>query len=185
MSNRNSRLSGFKKLGYMLLGLLTLAVLVMSFVQLWFLYAVGDVSAYGVLPSDEQGQPTGDSRGVFLMLTDRADRPFHGNLVGLLATTEPGVVDPEQGIHLRPEDLKAVLVRSSVIGEPSDYRVYRLTDQSTEKLSYSKQSDGRSLLITASDGAWDPGNYIVDVPSEGMYGGRTYYQFYIDPPGKR
>jgi hypothetical protein len=116
------------------------------------------------------------------MLTDRPDRPFHGNLVELLATTQPGVVDRTVGVHLRPEDLYAVLIQSAVIGEPGEYRVYRLFQQDPEELNYSRQPGGRVLIITPRDGIWDAGDYIVDIPAEGMFGGRIYYQFYIDPP---
>ena len=29
-------------------------------------------------------------------------------------------------------------------------------------------------------GRWEPGAYLVDIPAEGMFGGRTYYQFFVD-----
>jgi hypothetical protein len=37
------------------------------------------------------------------------------------------------------------------------------------------------MLITPENGKWADGVYTVDIPADGMYGGRTYFQFYVDP----
>ena len=45
-----------------------------------------------------------------------------------------------------------------------------------------RQPGGKVMLIQPESGTWQPGSYLVDIPAEGMFGGRTYYQFYIDGP---
>ena len=102
------------------------------------------------------------------------------DLVELLETTEAGVVDEKSGAHLLPQELKSVLIQSAIISEGSDYRVYRIAEPESDKMNMARQSGGKVLIVTPADGTWQPGAWIVDTPSEGMFGGRTYYQFYVD-----
>lgn len=171
-----------KRAGLISVGLLTVAVVVLSFVQLWVIYGAGDMQAYGAVLPDASGLPGPDQRGAFLVLNDVHSGQFPSNIVQLLATTDPGVVSPEEGAHLVPSELKGVLVQSAIVGEPSDYRVYEIGTQDQAAMKATKQPGGRAMLVVPANGRWEPGAYIVDVPAEGMFGGRTYYQFYIDEP---
>jgi hypothetical protein len=38
------------------------------------------------------------------------------------------------------------------------------------------------LRIFPQSGTWLPGDYIVDIPTNGTEGGRDYYQFVVDAP---
>jgi hypothetical protein len=156
-------------------------VMVLSFVQLWVLSSTESFDAYGLVPADERGWPEADKRGAFLLLNPGHDPKYQGDLVSLLATTEPGVVDEQSGAHFAPTDIKTVLIQSAVVGDGSDYRVYRIGEVEQQEMRASRQPGGKVMLIEPAGGPWEPGAYLVDVPSEGMYGGRTYYQFYVDP----
>jgi hypothetical protein len=166
---------------YIFLALLGAAVITLSFVQLYFLYSAPDIPGYGNIRSTEQGYPPEDRRGAFLMLNEHNDPAYIGNLVELLATTEPGVVSSDQGAHVKPAELKAILIQSAALNEPDQYRVYRIGVQEPDSMKRERQPGGRVMLITPQNGKWAEGAYSIDIPAEGMYGGRTYFQFYVDP----
>jgi hypothetical protein len=153
----------------------------LSFVQLWVLYSTSDMTAYGTVAADANGYPANDQRGAFIVLNDEHNPIYQGNLIDLLATTEPGVVDTTQGAHLVSREIKAILVQSSALNEPEDYRVYRIGEPDVLPMNVEDQPGGKVLLITPKDGQWPAGAYILDVPADGMFGGRTYYQFFVDP----
>jgi hypothetical protein len=155
-------------------------VIVLSFVQMWMMASVQHVDAYGFVSADERGWPSSDKRGAFIMLEEQHDPQYPGNLVALLATTEPGVVDEEAGAHFLPGDIKSILIQSAVVGDGSEYRVYRIAAEVQDEMKATRQPGGKVMLIEPADGTWDPGAYMIDVPAEGMFGGRTYYQFYVD-----
>jgi hypothetical protein len=166
---------------YIFLGLLTLAVVALSFAQLYLLYSAPTVLGNGSIRATDEGYPPDDRRGAFLVLNEHTNPAFAGNLVELLATTEPGVVSEEEGAHLRPSELKAILIQSAALSDPDEYRVYRIGVQEPDTMQRERQPGGRVMLITPQNGTWAEGSYAIDIPAEGMYGGRTYYQFYVDP----
>lgn len=155
-------------------------MITLTFVEAWVLSMAPDIPAYGASPADQRGWPRSDRRGAFLMLNEPHNPKYAGNLIELLATTEPGVVDSATGAHLLPAELKSVLVQSAILNEGNAYRVYRIGESEQDKMTTERQPGGKVMLIQPADGSWEPGAYLVDVPSEGMFGGRTYYQFYVD-----
>jgi hypothetical protein len=166
---------------YIFLGVLTVGVITLSFAQLYVLYTAPDVPGYGSIRATEEGYPPNDRRGAFLVLNEHKNPAFIGNLVELLATTEPGVVGTEAGAHVRPSELKSILIQSAALNEPDQYRVERIGVQEPDAFVRARQPGGRVMLITPQNGTWAEGAYSVDIPAEGMYGGRTYFQFYVDP----
>src|SRR5262245_60936275 len=156
-------------------------MIALSFMELWVLNTTTDMSAYGSVAADANGFPANDQRGAFVVLNENHNPLYQGNLLMLLATTEPGVVDSTQGAHLISSDIKALLVQSSALNEPSDYRVYRIGEATTDPMKYERQPGGKDLLITSQSGVWQPGAYMLDIPADGMFGGRNYYQFFVDP----
>ena len=178
-----ARLSRWRRSGYIFIAFLILVVLVLSFVQVWFMYTTTEVPAYGSIRADERGLPPADQRGAFLLLNEEHSSDYAGQVLQLLATTQPGVVDQASGAHLLPTDIDAVYVQSSAVSEGADYRVYQIGDVAQSDMKVERQPGGKAISIRPTDAIWKPGAYIVDVPSEGMFGGRTYYQFYVDVPG--
>ncbi len=172
----------WKKAIYIFLGLLAVVMVGLSFAQIWVMNSVDQIPGYGVVRASEQGLPPPDERGAFLVLNDAHNPNYPSTLVELLATTEAGVVDAKSGAHLLPGEVKAVMVQSAVVSDGSEYRVYRIGDPSPEPMKFQRLTGGKQMLIEPKDGTWDPGPYIVDIPSEGMFGGRSYFQFYVDAP---
>jgi hypothetical protein len=166
---------------YIFLGLLTLIMVALSFIELWVLSNTSDMTAYGSVEADSNGYPANDQRGAFVILKDNHNPLYRGNLIELLATTEPGVVDTAQGAHLVSTEIQSLLVQSSALNDPGDYRVYRIGDPNSEPMTYDRRPGGKDLVIMPKSGQWPPGAYMVDIPADGMFGGRTYYQFFVDP----
>lgn len=169
-----------RKIVYIILGIMTTAMLLLSLVQVWVLWSVDSIPAYGSIEANSQGYPPDDQRGAFLLLNEPHNTAYPGNLLALLATTDPGVVDEQAGAHLLSGELKAILIQTVALNETSDYRVYRLADAAEGEMKYDTQPDGRHLLINPISGVWKVGHYIVDIPVEGMDSGRTYFEFFID-----
>ncbi len=180
MNRADSAILRWRKPVYIFLGILALAMFIMSLVQAWVLVSVPDLPAYGSIPT-YGGLPRDDERGAFLMLNSGHNSKYSGNLIKLLSVSEAGVVDTQSAAHLKPQELQSVLVQSANISrETNDYRVTLIGDTSAYQMSYTRQPGGKQLLIQPEDRQWRPGAYQIDVPSEGMFGGRDYYQFYID-----
>ena len=165
---------------YVLLGFLAMVMVVLSFVQLWVLYTTENVDAYGSIPADTRGWPRADQRGAFLILNDGHSAAYASNLLQLLAVTSPGVIDEQSGAHLLPSELQSILIQSAALSEPQDYRVDRIGDPAPGEMEYERQPGGKVMLIAPKTGVWMPGAYVIDIPMDGMDGGRTYFQFYVD-----
>lgn len=172
----------WRKPVYIALGILGLAMFIMSLVQVWVLLTFEDPAGYGAVQSNSEGMPASDQRGAYLRLRPGHDPTYVTDLVKLLTTTEAGVIDPTVGAHVKPGDIDAVLLQSSNIStEVTDYRLYIIADPEEYPIAYERETGGKSLLMRPRSGVWKPGAYQVDVPSDGMFGGRDYYQFYVDP----
>jgi hypothetical protein len=170
-----------KRAVYIVMGLLALAMVVLSLVQLWVLNTVDYVPAYGSVQANELGWPQSDQRGLFIILNGMHNQAYQGNLLQLLPTTAPGVIDKKAGAHLLSREINYLLVQSAALSEPGEYQVYRIADPEVDKMRYARQPGGKVLLITPESGTWKPGAYEVSIPAEGMFGGRTYFQFFVDP----
>jgi hypothetical protein len=166
---------------YIFLGALTLAMVALSLVQLWVLFTVDNMTAYGSVPAGANGLPDPNQAGAFIILNDEHNAMYQGNLIELLATSDPGVVDPTQGAHLHSAEIKSLLVQSAELGDTTDYRVYRIGVADSDPMKYTPISGNKLLYITPQSATWAPGDYLIDIPAEGMFGGRTYYQFFVDP----
>jgi hypothetical protein len=179
---RASRLGRWRRAGYILIAFLIVVVFVLSIVQIWFMYTATDVPGFGSIRADERGLPPADQRGAFLLLNEGINPNYPGTVVQLLATTQPGVIDQASGAHLGPGDIDAVYVQSAAVSEGADYRVYQIGDVVQSEMKVERQQGGKAISIRPSNSTWKPGAYIVDIPSDGMFGGRTYFQFYVDDP---
>ncbi len=182
MDSQSSAILRWRKPVYIVLGILGLAMFLMSLLQVWVLLTVEDPDGFGAVDSNAAGMPASDQRGAYLKLLPGRDTGYVTDLVKLLTTTTAGVIDPTVGAHVKQDDLDAVLLQSANIStEVSNYRLYIIADPEEYPMDYVRQPGGKSLLIRPENGTWKPGAYQVDVPSEGMFGVRDYYQFYVDP----
>jgi hypothetical protein len=169
-----------KRTFLVVIGILMVLMVTLSFVELWVLNTAKDVTAYGAVEANDKGWPQGDQRGAFLMLNQPHSPKYPSDLVELLATTDPWVVDEAAGAHVTPAELNTLLVQSAIVGDGSEYRVYRNGEPEQVPTNAIRQRGGKVMIIEPKDGPWKPGAYLVDIPSEGMFGGRTYFQFYVD-----
>ena len=160
-------------------GLLILAVIALSAYQFYIINFGPDAPAYSMFTTDETNLPLGDARGAFLQLDPNANQRFPTNLLGLLETETPGVVTTEQAVHLLPSELSAVVVRQSAIADSSDYRVYRLGAEAYP-MTVERLANQVMVRVHPESGPWLPGDYIVDIPANGTFGGREYYAFVVD-----
>ena len=183
MINTLNKVTGNSKIRlgvYLLMGFMGLTMLVLSFVQIYVLFTTQEMSAYSSIPAEPNGWPRGDQRGAFLLLNENHSANYEGNLIQLLAVTLPGVVSETEGAHLRSSDLQSILIQTASMYEARDYRVERIGDPDPGEMIVEPQPGGKVLLIVPGTGIWKPGAYVVDIPVEGMDGGRVYFQFYID-----
>ena len=164
-------------------GLMIAAVLTLSAYQVWVMNFGPDAPAYSLVIADQNNLPPGDARGAYLQLDGATNRRYPTNLVALLETQTPGVVAPEQSPHVAPNELRAVVVRQSVLAESEAYRVYRVAAEAYP-MTVERLPGGTMGRIYPQDGVWRPGNYLVDIPANGTFGGRSYYSFMVDEPTK-
>lgn len=183
MINNSSFIRRLSKPVYIFIAFLFVVALILSGIQVWVLLT-WDISGYSSIPATNMGLPPADQNGAFLALNQPHNPKYVGDLVQLLATTEPGVVTPEAGAHLLSREIKGVLVQSDALSENAQYRVYLMDNgipASQLPMSYTAVKAGTIMLIQPQSGQWMPGAYLVDIPSAGMFGGRDYYEFYVDP----
>jgi hypothetical protein len=161
-----------------LVGILILAVFALSLYQIYVINFGPDAGAFSFVVPDEGNLPPADARGAFLQLSAETTQ-YGTQLIGLLETETPGVISPEQAFHVKPDALVAVAIRQSAIADNADYRVYRVAADSYP-MGQERLPSGTVLRVFPEDGHWLPGNYIVDIPANGTFGGREYYTFVVD-----
>jgi hypothetical protein len=162
------------------MALMAITMIVLSFVQIWIANTTEEMTAYGSIPAEPNGWPRSDQRGAFLILNEGHTREYTGTLVQLLPVTTAGVIDEEAGAHFLPADLQSILIQAAALYEPTAYRVERIGDPEPGEMIVEPQPGTKVLLIAPRTGVWKPGAYVIDIPMDGMDGGRLYFQFYID-----
>lgn len=172
------RLAQLKRVLMISSGILILAVFALTLYEVYVINFGPDAGAYSFIVPDEGNLPPADARGAFLQLSATTTR-YGTPLIGLLETETPGVIAPEQAFHVAPSELLAVAIRQSAIADGGDYRVYRLTE-TAYPMGQERLPSGTVLRVFPQDGHWLPGNYIVDIPANGTFGGREYYAFVVD-----
>jgi hypothetical protein len=131
------------------------------------------------VPPDAGDLPPADYKGAFLRLKPGADSRFPSNMVQLLETSQPGVVSDDKALYVDAAAIDAVLMNETVIGDPTQYRVYAVGKEPQDTTTH-LLGGGRVLSVQPTSGLWAPGSYIVDAPSGGMFDtSRVYYAFSI------
>lgn len=173
-----------RKIIYGVIGVLILVVFGLSLYQTYLLNFGPDPITYSGVPAGANALPQEENRGAFLQLkpgvSPGAGLHFPSNLVQLLETTEPGVVDAPKLLQIEGGALDAVIVHQATIDTGLDqYRVYAV-GKDPQEMRVERLAGGRMVRIQPSAGPWQPGSYLVDVPSGGMFDtSRLYYAFAI------
>jgi hypothetical protein len=179
-SARSPRVTRWRKWGYILVGILTFAVLTLAVAQPLLFGFASNPQAYGFVQTDAKGNPQEEKRGAFIVLFPTDTNRFPSTTIELLATNRPGVVDEVSGVHLYPGEIAQILIQTASAGEPTDYRIYR--SGAPVPIRVARQPGGKQVILRLQSGDWEPGAYILDIPAEGMFGGRTFFHFYVDTP---
>lgn len=171
-----------RRFGYIAVSILAFSVLALAIAQPIIFGLAPSPLAYGSVQINERGYPQEDKRGAFVMLypNQGQETRFASQLIELLATNRAGVVDEAAGAHFYPDEIAHILVQTATINEPGDYRIYRYGADGPEPMKFLRQPDGKHIIMQRQSGEWQPGRYVMDVPSEGMFGGRTFFHFYVD-----
>ena len=172
-------LSAWRKVVYPLMVVMFLSMLGLSIYEIYVQEAGPDASAYIGVPPDNGDLPPADWYGGFLRLKPGADTRFPSNMIDLFETNQPGVVSDDKALYVDGAAIDAVLINATVIGDPTQYRVYAIGKEPQETTTR-LLGGGRVLAIQPTSGLWAPGSYIVDAPSGGMFDtSRVYYAFSI------
>lgn len=132
------------------------------------------------IPANSSGQPLMSS------LPDRAEGAYlyvgdgqQSGLLKLFPWSFPVEDFPPESPAISPAQLLNIVVRQKGLDAPSSYMLYHLDDGDAVRLTYQETSFQRELSIVP--GMLAPGNYMLDIPIGGMFAGREYYYFRIDP----
>lgn len=155
--------------------LLGLAVIVLALVS------IPIVPLFVGVP-DNQEQPP-----LMAELPERANGPYleldNGNKHGLLklyAWSFPLDESPKEAPSVNPDFLSSLLISQKGLDTPEQYRLYHMEDGDLIPLRPEEVAFQRQLRLTPSQ-PLEPGDYMLDIPTGGMFAGREYYYFRIDP----
>jgi hypothetical protein len=81
---------------------------------------------------------------------------------------------------LKPYQVEALLISQKGLDNPENYRLFYLDDGAAIPLHYEEIAFQRQLRL-APDKPLDAGTYVLDIPAGGMFAGREYYYFRLDP----
>ena len=132
------------------------------------------------IPTDSSGQP------LMASLAERAEGAYlyvgDGQQAGLLKLfpwSFPVEDFPPESPAISPTQLLNIVVRQKGLDAPASYILYHLDDGDAVRLTYQETSFQRELSLVPEN--LDAGNYMLDIPIGGMFAGRQYYYFRIDP----
>lgn len=155
-----------------------LALFALSIVQLVFLRQAEDAPGSMAVPASASNANIPDRRGIFLQMSD-------GSFNELLPVTEGMYVVPLGAANFKPGQVKWAVVSASMNFNNDQYRIYKLyrdgsgSDVLTTTFQIVQLADDKVVRFAPQDGAWPPGAYLLDTPSDSMVGGRTYAYFII------
>jgi hypothetical protein len=114
--------------------------------------------------------------GAYLVV---GGQPSQG-LIKLFAWNFPLDEFPRESPTLDPYQLDGLLISQKGLDNPENYRLFHLEDGAAIPLHYEEIAFQRQLRLTA-DKRLVAGTYVLDIPAGGMFAGREYYYFRLDP----
>jgi heme/copper-type cytochrome/quinol oxidase subunit 1 len=120
-------------------------------------------------------------------LPDRANGAYleagdgtQSGLVKLFAWAFPLDELPQESPAIHPSHFQGFIVQQKGLDDPEHYRLYHLQDGDSVPLSSTVTSFQTQLRLVPTE-PLEEGDYMLDIPSGGMFAGREYYYFRIDP----
>ena len=119
------------------------------------------------------------ANGAYLEMSDGADQ----GMLKLYPWSFPVDEFPESAPAVNPAHLQSIFVTQKGLDDAVQYQLYRVEDDDhadaiplrSEILSFQKE-----LRLTPTE-PLDAGNYLITMPTGGMFAGREFYYFRIDP----
>ena len=87
---------------------------------------------------------------------------------------------PHESLAVAPSALAGFFIQQKGLDDPEAYRLYHLEDGDAVALTARILSFQKQMALVPNE-ALEPGTYLLDIPSGGMFAGREYYYFRIDP----
>jgi heme/copper-type cytochrome/quinol oxidase subunit 1 len=89
---------------------------------------------------------------------------------------------PKESPMVSPAQVQSLTIRQKGLDEPQRYLLYHLEDEAIHTIPMLSQEIEfqRQLSLTPVE-PLEVGNYMLDIPSGGMFAGREYYYFQVDP----
>lgn len=116
------------------------------------------------------------ANGAYLVVGGRQPQGF----IKLFAWNFPLDEFPGESPILNPDQLDGLLISQKGLSNAENYRLYHLEDGTAIPLQYEEIAFQRQLHLSPNK-PLDTGNYVLDIPAGGMFAGREYYYFRIDP----
>jgi hypothetical protein len=118
------------------------------------------------------------ANGAYLNVADEAE----SGLIKLFAWSFPVDDFPLESPGLNPSQMQGFTIRQKGLDSPESYRLFHLEgDSGHEVLLRATEISFQTELLLQPVEPLDAGNYMLDIPTGGMFAGRDYYYFRIDP----
>jgi heme/copper-type cytochrome/quinol oxidase subunit 1 len=145
------------------------------------LFSVPVIPLLGGIPSASSPQPvTAElperANGAYLQVVDGSTQ----GLLKLFPWSFPLDEPPEETTAVSPAVLKGFFIQQKGLDDPAAYRLYHLDDGDAITLNAQVVSFQKQMSLVPSE-TLEPGVYVLDIPTGGMFSGREYYYFRIDP----
>ena len=116
--------------------------------------------------------------GAYLSLSDGQQA---GNLK-LFPWSFPVEDFPDESPVVNPAQVRSLTIRQKGLAEPESYLLYHFEDEDFHPVPLKTQvlEFQRELMLTPAE-PLETGTYMLDIPTGGMFAGREYYYFTVDP----
>jgi heme/copper-type cytochrome/quinol oxidase subunit 1 len=87
---------------------------------------------------------------------------------------------PAESPTINPFHLQSLMVKQKGLDRPDNYKLYHMDDGDRIPLQTEEIDFQRQLSLKPAE-PLETGNYMLDIPIGGMFAGREYYYFRVDP----
>jgi len=116
------------------------------------------------------------ANGAYISVSDGA----RSGLIKLFAWSFPLNDFPQESPSISPNHIQGLFISQKGLDDPTRYHLFHLDDGDQIPLQEREVSFQHQLQLIPKERLLT-GNYLLDVPSGGMFAGREYYYFRLDP----
>jgi hypothetical protein len=91
---------------------------------------------------------------------------------------------PDEAVPaLNPAQVRYLLVNQKGLDDPGRYQLFHLEEEDSHPVALQREvvDFQRQLRLIPEERPLEPGDYLLDIPTGGMFAGREYYYFRVDP----